>query len=407
MLPDKETVLFTLLTGDYQDRWDRANIVTQSLKSGTRTTLIEGGSDGRYLPSGHIVYARAEVLYASPFDARQLRVTGGPVPILEGVNRSGLNGVAAWSLANNGTLVYARGPAPSTDQRGLALSDRKGAVAPLKVAPGAYQAPRASPDGKAIAVTVDDEKEANIWLYDVAGASPGGRLTYGGKNRFGVWSPDGRRIAFQSDREGDQGIFWQPADGTGTAERLTKAEPGTFHVAESFSPNGEYLLVRVSTGSARSIKVVSLKDKKTEPFIEEGTFSAFSPDGRWVAYTHHEGTSFPLVVQPFPATGAKYQVWAEASHALWSRDGKELFATPGTRFEAVTITTQPTFTFSRPVPVGPLPMVGNGPLVVNYDIMPDGQHFLILVSPTGRDAIPQIQVVLNWLDELKRRVAER
>jgi eukaryotic-like serine/threonine-protein kinase len=408
-LPDGETVLFTLLRGEAFDRWDKAHIVVQSLKSGRRTTLIEGGSDGRYLPSGHIVYARDGVLFAIPFDARRLQVTGGPVPMLEGVNRSGANGVAAWSLADNGTLLYVLGPAPSTDRRGLALSDGQGVVEPLNVPLAANLAPRISPDGKWIAVTVDDEREANIWLYDREGTSPGRRLTYGGQNRFAVWSPDGRRLVFQSDREGDQGLFWQLANGTGAAERLTKAEFGTFHVAESFSPRSEHLLYRVSTPSKRFVMMLSIKDKKTTLFLEEGTFSTFSPDGRWVAYTHREGSAFPLVVQPFPATGAKYQVWANGYHARWSRDGKELFGNTGPpyRFEAVTITTQPTFAFSRPVQMF-LPVVGVGAQVVNYDIMPDGQHFLILTSPDGYKPIPPlIQVVLNWTEELKRRVAER
>jgi serine/threonine protein kinase len=408
-LPDGETVLFTLLRGEAFDRWDKAQIVVQSLKSGHRTTLIEGGSDGRYLPSGHIVYARDGVLFAIPFDARRLQLTGGPVPMLEGVNRSGANGVAAWSLADNGTLLYVRGPAPSTDRRGLALSDGQGIVEPLNVPLAANLAPRVSPDGKWIAVTVDDERESNIWLYDREGTSPGRRLTYGGQNRFAVWSPDGRRLVFQSDREGDQGLFWQLADGTGAAERLTKAEFGTFHVAESFSPHSEHLLYRVSTPSKRFVMMLSIKDKKTTQFLEEGTFSAFSPDGRWVAFTHREGSAFPLVVQPFPATGARYQVWANGYHARWSRDGKELFGNTGPpyRFEAVTITTEPTFAFSRPVQMF-LPVVGVGAQVVNYDIMPDGQHFLILTSPDAHKPIPpQIQVVLNWVDELKRRVAER
>jgi serine/threonine protein kinase len=411
VLPDNETVLFTLLKGEAFDRWDKAQIVAQSLKSGQRTKLIEGASDGRYLPSGHIVYSRGGVLYGIPFDVRQLRTTGGPVPILDGVHRSGATGTASWSLADNGTLVYVRGPAPSTDQWGLAVSDRQGVVEPLKVPPSAYLAPRISPDGKSVAVTVDDEKDANIWLYDREGTAPGRRLTYEGRNRFAEWSPDGRRLAFQSDREGDQGLFWQLVDGTGKPERLTKAEPGTVHIPESWSPDGEHLLFAVMTGSKRSVMMVSLANKKIASFLDEGSFSVFSPDGRWVAYTHNEGTSSPLIVQPFPATGAKYQVWANGSHARWSRDGKELFANTGPpyRFEAVTVTTQPTIAFSRPVPApfGRGNQVGTGPLIRNFDIMPDDQHFLMLVQPGGWDVVPQIQVVLNWTDELKRRVAER
>jgi serine/threonine-protein kinase len=411
LLPDNETVLFTLLKGEAFDRWDKAHIVVQSLKSGQKTTLIEGGSDGRYLPSGHIVYARGGVLYGIPFDVRQLRTTGGPVPMLDGVYRSGATGTASLSLADNGTLVYVRGPALSTDLRGLAISDRQGVVQPLKMAPAAYLTPRISPDGKSVAVTVDDEKEANIWLYDREGIAPGRRLTYEGRNRFAEWSPDGRRLVFQSDREGDQGLFWQFVDGPTRPERLTKAEPATEHIPESWSPDARHLLFRVNARSKRFVMIVSFADKKIAPFLDEGGFSAFSPDGKWVAYTHKEGTSFPLVVQPFPATEAKYQVWATASHSLWSRDGKELFANTGPpyRFEAVTVTTQPTIAFSRPVTAnfGRGNMVGNGPQVRNFDIMPDGQHLLILVNPGGNDPEQQIHVVLNWVDELKRRVAER
>jgi serine/threonine-protein kinase len=153
-LLDRETVLFTFLEGEPFDRWDKARIVVQSLKSGQRTTLIEGGSDGRYLPTGHVVYARGGVLYGIPFDAQQLRTQGGAVPIVEGVLRSGAYGTAAWSLADNGTFLYVRGPAPSTEQRAVALSDRAGVVKLLNMPLAAYQDPRVSPDGKWIAVGV-------------------------------------------------------------------------------------------------------------------------------------------------------------------------------------------------------------------------------------------------------------
>jgi serine/threonine protein kinase/Tol biopolymer transport system component len=405
LLPDDETVLFTLLEGEAFDRWDHASIVVQSLKTGRRTTLIERGSDGRYLPSGHIVYARGGVLYGIAFDARQLRTAGGPVPILEGVHRSGATGAAAWSLADDGTLVYVRGPAPSTERRALALSDRAGGVEPLKMPPAAYQDPRVSPDGKWIAVGVDDEKEANIWVYGVAGTTSGRRLTYGGRNRFPVWSSDGRRIAFQSDREGDQGIFWQLADGTGAPERLTRSGPKTSHVAESASPDGEHLLFRVDTSSTRHLMLLSLHDKKTTS-IGEGSFSAFSADGRWVAYTVREGTAYPVYVQPFPPTGVKYQIWPAGIQSVWSKTGMELFSLAGSQLEAVSVTTRPTFAFSSPVHV-PIQAVGFGRAAQNLDTMPDGQHFLILVNPGGNDAAPQIQVVLNWVDELKHRVAAR
>jgi eukaryotic-like serine/threonine-protein kinase len=415
---DRETVLFTFLEGEPFDRWDKARIVVQSLKSGQRTTLIEGGSDGRYVPSGHVVYARGGVVYGIPFDVRQLRTSGGPVPMLEGVNHPGAYGIAMWSLADNGTLLYVRGPAPSTERRAVALADRSGVVKPLKMPLAAYQDPRVSPDGNWIAVGVDDEREANVWIYDVAGTTSGRRLTYGGRNRLPVWSSDGHRIAFQSDREGDIGLFWQRADGTDAPERLTKADRETFHIAESMSPNGEYLLYRVVQGPSPDTRrpsflmVLSLKDRKTTRFTDgEGLLGAFSPDGRWIAYTGRDGTAFPVYVQAFPSTGVKHQIWADGLQSVWSKKSMELFAVARARPEAVTVTTRPTFSFSNPVRVnlaGSLGgVVGFGPVSQNLDTMPDGEHFLVLVNPGGNDPEPQIQVVLNWVDELKQRVAPR
>ena len=80
LLPDGEHVLFTLATGTGGTRWDTAQIVVQSLKTGERKTLVNGGADGRYLATGHIVYGLSGVLYAVPFDARRLALTAEPVP---------------------------------------------------------------------------------------------------------------------------------------------------------------------------------------------------------------------------------------------------------------------------------------------------------------------------------------
>ena len=156
-----------------------------------------------------------------------------------------------------------------------------------------------------------------VWKYDLAGGHAMQRLTFGGNNRFAVWSSDSRRIAFQSDRESDLGIFAQDADGTGQAERLTKADPGTSHVPESWSPNGDVLLFTVNKGSDVSLWTLSLQDKKSAPFdtvqARIPTGAIFSPDGRWVAYGSDESGRTTVYVQPFPPTGAVYHQGAHGS----------------------------------------------------------------------------------------------
>ncbi len=319
MLPDGRTVLFTVATGTGTDRWDKAKVVVQSSRSGERKTLIDGGSDGRYLPTGHIVYALGGTLFAVSFDLRRLEITSEPVPIVEGIRRGNTpdinTGVAHSASPTPDRSFMFPGPgSTAADQRRLARLDRKGDTEPLKLPAGSYEFPRVSPDGKRLAFGTNDGKEAIVWIYDLSGTSAMRRLTFGGNNRFPIWSADGERVAFQSDREGDLGIFWQRADGTGTAERLTRPEPGASHFPEAWAPNGESFLFSASKGLSVSLWTFSLQHKKAEPFggIQQSSpnlaRAIFSADGRWVAYSSYETGTGAVYVQPFPATGAKYQI---------------------------------------------------------------------------------------------------
>ena len=415
ILPGGETVLFTLATGTAAERWDQAQIVTHSLRSGERKTLVDGGSDARYVPTGHLVYAVGGIVFAVPMDLRRLEVTDGPVPIVEGVRRANtITGAAQFDFSSTGTLVYLPGPISArTVQSQLALIDRKGGVELLKLPPGPYQHPRAAPNGTQIAFATDDGKEAIVWIYDLGGTASMRQLTLGGKNRFPIWSPDGQRVAFQSDREGDLGIFWQRADGSGAAERLTKADQGTSHVPESWSPKDERFLFGVTKGSSVSLWTFSLLDKKATQFGDVQSQSpinaAFSPDGRWVAYTVTERAGTGIHVQPFPATGAKYPVSKSTTVSpVWSRDGREIVSQPQGGLQAVqTITTQPSFSFGPPVLMRRGHNDSGRTSQRNYDVMPDGRILGVVAAGQTQSpefTTPQIQVVLNWFEELKQRV---
>src|SRR6266850_209217 len=353
VLPGGEMVLFTLAAAQGTDLWENAKIVAQSIKSGERRTLIERGSDARYVPTGHIVYAFGGSLFAVSFDLRRLQVTGGPVPVVEGVRRSsGATGAAHFSFSSTGSLIYVPGPVSGgSDNQLLGLMDRKSRIEPLKGPPQSYGFPRMSPDSKHVAVTVETVKEANVWIYDIGGATAARQLTVRGSNRYPVWSADGERVAFQSDREGDLGIFWQRADGAGAAERLTKPEPGVAHIPDSWSPDGQNVSFTAIKGSEGALWIYSLKDKKATVFAQAPAAlvgrSVFSPDGRWLAYQSNERKANSQVwVQPFPnTTGARYPLF-EGGHPFWSADGKELFYNSGI-FETsvVSITTRPSFAF--------------------------------------------------------------
>jgi eukaryotic-like serine/threonine-protein kinase len=428
LLPGGQHVLFTLATGTAFDRWEKARVVVQSVSSGERKTLIEGGSDARYVPTSHLVYAVEGNLFAVAFDPRRLEVTSGPVPMVEDVRRSNgrETGAAHFSFSSTGSLIYIPGFASGPEGGGhqeLVLTDRNGGVERLQLPPGPYRGVRASPDGTRIAFGTDDGKEAIIYTYDLSSARPMQRLTFGGNNRFPVWTSDSKRIAFQSDRDGDLGIFWQSADGKGTAQRLTKPDQGASHAPEWWSPTGDRFLFSSTKGSDVSLWTFALQDRKATPFGEVHssypTGARFSPDGRWVAYASTERgmTAMTIYVQPFPATGAKYQLFVKESSntpantphkVAWSPDGNELFYVPRLGgFEAVSVTTQPTFAFGNAMPVPRPFQPGHPNSRTLYDITPGGK-FVGLISvgrtPSGPFTAPQIQVVLNWFEELRARV---
>jgi serine/threonine-protein kinase len=411
-LPKSDAVLFTLSgeLGGPLERWDKARVVVYAPTTGERRTLIDGGSDGRYLPPDHLTYALGGTLFSVPFDINRLAVTGSPVPILDGVRRA-LTGATVFGVGSNGLLAYVPGPASTTaGQLDFAYIDSKGGVEPLKLPSRPYTTVRVSPDETRLALGVDDGREAAIWVYELSGTTSMRQLSFGGQNRYPIWSADGVHVAFQSNREGDQAIFWQRADGSEVAERLTKPAAGVAHVPQSWAPDGKRFLFLSRQGLDTQLWVYSLDDKKATSFDDVRTRAAvaatFSPDGHWVAYhVLTDSAETAVFVQPFPPTGAKYLIGA-GIQPVWSRDGKQLHWGAGAgAFGFVTITTTPTFAFGNLVPV-PRPFLSSGPQLERpFDIMRDGR-VIALVTPnaTPSGVANEIRVVLNWVEELNQHV---
>jgi eukaryotic-like serine/threonine-protein kinase len=408
MLADGTTLLFTLAHGTSSDDWDAAQIVAQSIATGERKVLINGGREGRYVTSGHLVYARGGVLLAAPFDVRRLELAGEAVPVVDGVRRSNVdNATQHFSVSETGTLVYLPGATGTASSPvAIVIADRGGAAHRLAIPPGPYEFPRVSPNGMELAFG-STGGEMDIWIYNMDGNSAPRRLTFGGKNRFPIWSADGRHVAFQSDRDGDLGIFWQPADGTGTAERLTKADAGTSQVPDVWSPKGDMFLFSVVKSPSRTLWSFSIADKKAERFgqieIANGVpiAPAFSPDGRWVVY--QAGGNY---VQPNPPTGTTYQVSTDGFHPVWSRDGREIVYVRGFgRLTVISVSTQPRFQFSKPVeiPRGFNEKMAPG-IGKNFDMTSDGRFIGLAAPSQGEGIVPtnQIYVVQNWFEDLKR-----
>ena len=209
------------------------------------------------------------------------------------------------------------------------------------------------------------------------------------------------------------------ADGTGSVERLTVAESGAAHIPESWSPDGTRLLYNAAKDGRTALWVLNVVTRRAEPFggvtspSSTLTGAVFSPDGKWVAYASSDQRQYSAVfVQPFPATGARYQISSnqdDGHHPAWAPDGKTLYFTPGPggRMHEVKVSTQPTFAFGEAtIFTGPF---ANIPPNVErpYDISRDGQRFIGMANAAdrpqpGKTVEPQIRFVLNWAEQLTR-----
>jgi Tol biopolymer transport system component len=246
------------------------------------------------------------------------------------------------------------------------------------------------------------EQGTQVSLYDLSRdtLTP---LTFEG-GQFPIWTPDGKRVAFGSGAPNN--LFWQPADGSGTAERLTTSEH--FQNPGSFSPNGQLLAFHQVAGTNRDLWILRLSDRQSQPFLQTpvSNMPLFSPDGRWLVYMSTGSGRPEIYAQPYPGPGGKRRISTEGgTEPVWSRNDRELFYRNGNKMMAVDITTQPSFSAGKPRVLFEGQYLPNGNGITNYDVSSDGQRFLMLKPTEPAQAAPtQINVVLNWTEELKQKV---
>ena len=413
ILPDGKTVLFTLAHGE---DWTDAQIVVQSLDTSERRLVIEGGTDARYLPTGHLVYALAGNLLAVPFDLDRLEVIGGPVPLVEDVRHATGTGGANFDISGDGMLVYLPGGENATT-RTLVWVYRDGREEPIAAEPRNYRMARISPDGTK-AVLDDLGEEDDLWVWDFARETMT-RLTFEpGRDRNAVWTPDGENVVFASERGGVRNLYRKAADGTGVVERLS--ESANLHFPNTFTPEGNRLVFMEASPDfqASDLAVLTLDGELTvEPLLDTDFFlnsAHLSPDGRWLAYQSNASGAHEVYVRPFPNvdSGGRWQISSGGGrNALWGPDGDALFfRTLDGSMMRVEISTEPEFR-----PGNPESVIEPGSYYVSrfdrtYDISPDGQRFLMFKEGAASSAddpfagLTRLIVVQNWFEELKARV---
>ncbi len=397
ILPGGKAVLFNVSGGPNWDQWP---IVMQSLETGERKVIVDAGSHARYVPTGHIIYGRSGTLLAVPFDLEKLEVTGPPVPILEGV-LTAIEGTVDFSVSRTGSLVYLTGDVGEAQHR-LVWVDRNGAEQPIAAPPRNYDNPRLSPDGRRIATFLRGET-VDVWIYDISGQTLS-RMTNEGSNQYPIWTPDGKRITFRATRQGLRNIWWKSADGSGPEERLTTGENN--QSPRDWSPDGNVLVYNDGDPNTRAdVWMLSMDgERKAIPLIQtpfRDDRPTFSPDGRWLAYMSDESGRSEVYVQPFPGPAGKRQVSTDGgTNVRWARSGRELFYRSGNKVMAISVQTQPAFVSERPR----LLFETSPAILPAFDVAPDDQRFLMVKVSEKELPAAQINVVLNWFEELKQKV---
>jgi len=409
LLPGGRILLFTVMAGDV--RATRTDAL--DLRSGARRTLLENGSQARYLPSGHLLYVQGEYLMGAPFDPEEARLTGPAVRVLQQLTIDPAVWAAQFAVSANGSLAYLKGGV-ATAGRSFVWSDRKGTSKEVAGPARAFDQPFLSPDGRSLAVTIRDTNP-DIWVYDLT-RSALSRLSFAaGEDETPLWFPGGKRIAWAADRE-RRTILAKAADGSGEEEQL--AHPTGHSHLNSISPDGRFLTFSQAGGLGRAgpttstgwdVWLLPLDGEKKPKALWATQFNEsnamFSSDGHWLAYDSDESGRTEVYVQPFPGPGGKWQVSTDGgSEPHWVPQRKEIVYRNGDRFYAVPVQVSPTFSAGAPQ------LLFEGPyrrgLAPTFGVTTDGQRILLLKE--GQNDRPrEVHVVLNWTEELKRLLPKK
>ena len=418
LLPGNEAVLYTARVPLASSA--DSSVVALNMRDGQSKTVQRGGAFGRYIAAadgtGYLLYISRGTLFAAPFDPVRLEVRGTPSPVLEDVGFNPVNGAAQFDVSRTGTLVYRSGGAGSLVS--LQWLDASGRTQPLPAKPGSYTQPHLSSDGNLVALSIVGGGTQDLWVYDWQRDAMS-RLTFGNGTFFWpVWSRNSRYIAFTGGFSGG-GILWTRADGASRPTPLVESKSGQF--PWSFSPDGKRLAYAdfpagVGSGDIWTVPIeddgTRLKAGKPEPFLQSPAnelYPAFSPDGRWIAYRSEESGGSEIYVRAFPDKGGKWLVSNNGGVvAVWSPNGRELFyRTVDQRIMAVSYTAKgDVFVAERPRAWTDVRMAETG-TGQNFDVAPDGKRLLVMTTadaPGNRRAQNQVVFLLNFADELSRRV---
>ena len=399
VLPGGKGLVFSIWTGPGTDE---KLIAVQPLPAGEHQVVIKGGTTGRYVSPGYLLYTRADDLFIVPMNAATMTVDrAAPVKLPERVLGEAREGSAI--AVSRSVLAYLVADAARLERR-LVWMDSTGLTVELPLPRRVYEHVAISPD-KRTAIVQIVSGSIELWLLDLERNTLTPFVTTGGSSQAPVWTPDGKRVIYRATRNGVRNLYWKPVDGSSDEERLT-TKPGFLQTpASAWTGAGSTMVTFSENGAqqARRLWTLTLEGtRETKVLVaQDGTENArISPDGKWVAFD----VGGEVYLQPFSGGGARVPVSSGGgAESLWSKDGKTLYFLAGTALMAVDVSTSPSLVVGKPRTIATGEFVGSPNSVTSYAIGKDGR-FLRVQSVGADPAARSIQLVLNWDEELKRLV---
>jgi serine/threonine-protein kinase len=404
-------VLFTVALDD--ESYDNARLDLVTLETGERKALLAGGAHGRYLASGHVVFARGARLLAAPFDLATLAVRGSPAVVLEGVRYDARNGGTHMAAAPDGTLLYGPGPLTSSDVR-LAWMDHGGGLQEVLETPRAFRELRLSPDGGRVALVIGRFPDTDLWVLDLASRTLS-QLTFGRRPRRPIWTPDGRRIVVALPDGPRWTVASVPREG-GAPTTILESENRVY--PNALTPDGRLLVYqerRPGTGwdllaaeLDASGRVAARRPLVESPFHDAN--ADLSPDGRILAYESDElDAVFEVYVRPreggakvrATTTGARSPRFGPAGklYYWYTFQGGLRQLDYRSHGERVVVGTAAPLYENAP---DPPPRLAVRASYETYDLDAARGRFLVFVADA--EVTPTLTrpiMILNWADELR------
>lgn len=297
--------------------------------------LGAAGGHARYLVSGHLVWVNRGNMLIAPFDKDKLQLTGKPIRFTDDV-ATGMYGSAEFDISATGDLVYRRHAGGSNSI--IQLLEEGGKATTIVEEPGEYAWPRLSPDGRLLSFLVGAIEQRDAVELRVVDVSTKRivKSAVGIMSSSPVWSPDGRFLV--APRTGG-GLEYVAVHDASAPDVLIKG--ATLQIPWSFSRKGSRLAwyerglrngapVTFDLWTAPVISAGGvLKAGQPEPYIVSERFElfpAFSPDGKWMAFTTLESGAYEIEVRAFPDSGRQVRISADGGIvATWAPDAPRLF----------------------------------------------------------------------------------